>query len=197
MLTLPDYPNATCQNDGIEEPMPLFETSALFILLYAYQKYTGDIKWAKQFLPLLEGYAEYLAIQSTIGLQSASIITSNTTYSTLASSFAHKIFNEALGLNGATLASSTHFTYNYGKNSTWNVVFASYSDVLLKLNTFPAAAWNLQSSWYETQIQEGALPFAGPITNLDYVGVPLTWGITDWSESLPPVRIFLFSPAIE
>jgi hypothetical protein len=208
MLTLPDYLNATGHNNGVAESMPLFETSTLFILLYAYQKYTGDATWAKQFLPLLEGYAEYLsvnslfpasqltsvdaigatanqtalAIQSPIGLKAASIITGNTTYATIAASFANKIFNEALGLDGATVGESTHFTYNYGKNSTWNVVFASYSDVLLELNTFPAAAWELQSAWYQSQIQEEGLPFAGPITDLSYVGVPLMWGITDWSE---------------
>lgn len=188
--------------------MPLFETSTLFILLHAYQRYTGDTAWAKQYLPLLEGYAEYLAanslypsnqlisvdaipatanqtalaIQSTIGLQAASIITSNRTYATIAASFAHKIYNEALGLNGATVVDSTHFTYNYGKNSTWNVLFASYSDVLLDLNTFPAVAWELQSDWYLSQIQAEGLPFAGPITDLDYVGAPLRWGITDWSK---------------
>jgi hypothetical protein len=180
--------------------------------MYAYQKYTGDTAWAKQYGTLLEGYASYLAtnslypasqlmsvdaihatanqtalaIQSAIGLKAASILTGNTTYATIASSFAHEIYNEALGLDGATLADSTHFTYNYGRNASWNVVFASYSDVLLKLNTFPAAAWKLQSDWYLEQMQVEGLPFAGPVTDLSYVGVPLTWGITDWSEFLFP-----------
>ena len=188
--------------------MPLFETSTLFILLYAYQKYTGDTAWAQNYLPLLEGYAEYLAanslypasqlisvdaigatanqtalaIQSTIGLNAASIITGNHTYATIAADFAKTIYDDALGLDGATLAESTHFTYNYGKNTTWNVLFASYSDVLLDLNTFPSAAWELQSAWYLSQIQEEGLPFAGPITDKSYTGSPIEWGLTDWSE---------------
>lgn len=188
--------------------MPLFETSSLFILFYAYQKYTGDTSWAQEYRPLLEGYAEYLAenslypasqlisvdaihatanqtalaIQSTIGLKAASIITGNSTYSKLASTFAQTIYADALGLDGATIAESTHFTYNYGQNSTWNVLFASYSDVLLDLNTFPSAAWELQSSWYLSQIQEEGLPFAGPVTDTSYIGSPLEWGLTDWSE---------------
>jgi hypothetical protein len=211
---MPGYPNATGHNNGVEESMPLFETSTLFILLHAYQKYTGDTTWVKQFLPILKGYAEYLAvntllpasqlisvdaihatanqtalaIQSTIGLKAASVITDNATYATIAASFAHKIFNEALGLDGDTLVESTHFTYNYGKNSTWNVVFASYSDVLLELNTFPTAAWELQSAWYLSQIQEEGLPFAGPITELSYTGSPITWAITDWSEFIPLIH---------
>lgn len=192
--------------------MPLFETSTLFILLYAYQKYTGDTAWAQQYLPLLEGYAEYLAanslypasqltsvdaipatpnqtalaIQSTIGLKAASIVTGNSTYATTAASFAKTIYNDALGLNGPTVNQSTHFTYNYGEDTTWNVLFAAYSDVLLDLKTFPAAAWSLQSSWYLTQIQELGLPYAGPVTDLNYTGSPITWGLTDWSESSKP-----------
>ncbi|RQM04669.1 hypothetical protein DH86_00004276, partial [Scytalidium sp. 3C] len=122
-----------------------------------------------------------LAIQSTIGLKAASIITGNSTYSKLASTFAQTIYADALGLDGATIAESTHFTYNYGQNSTWNVLFASYSDVLLDLNTFPSAAWELQSSWYLSQIQEEGLPFAGPVTDTSYIGSPLEWGLTDWN----------------
>ena len=212
--------------------MPLFETSTLFILLFAYQKYTGDTAWAQNYLPLLEGYAEYLAanslypasqlisvdaigatanqtalaIQSTIGLKAASIITGNHTYATIAANFAKTIYDDALGLDGATPAESTHFTYNYGKNTTWNVLFASYSDVLLDLNTFPSAAWELQSAWYLSQIQEEGLPFAGPITDKSYTGSPIEWGLTDWSEfslychyayfllnSLPFLHFILFS----
>ena len=30
--------------------MPVFETSSMFILFYAYQKYTGDTSWAQQYL---------------------------------------------------------------------------------------------------------------------------------------------------
>ena len=191
--------------------MPLFETSSLFILFYAYQNLTGDTAWAQQYLPLLEGYAEYLAvnslypasqlisvdaipgtpnqtalaIQSAIGLKAASIIAGNSTYADLAASFAKTIYNDALGLDGATLSESTHFTYNYGQSSTWNVLFAAYSDVVLDLNTFPSAAWALQSDWYLSQIQEEGLPFAGPVNDTNYIGTGILWGLTDWSKSSP------------
>jgi hypothetical protein len=207
ILTIPAYPVATGHNNGVDESMPLFETSTLFILLYAYQKYTGDTTWAEQYFPLLEGYASYLvenslypasqlisvdaipatanqtalAIQSTIGIKAASIITHNATLATIASSYAKTIYNDALGLNGDTVETSTHFTYNYGSTTTWNVLFTAFSDVLLDLNTFSAEAWALQSTWYESQIQEEGLPFAGPITDTSYTGTGIEWGLTDWN----------------
>ena len=48
-----DYPNATGHDDGVEEHMPVFETSALFILLYAYQELTGDKTSAADLLSYL------------------------------------------------------------------------------------------------------------------------------------------------
>jgi hypothetical protein len=200
----PDYPVANGHTNGKEEDMPLFATSTLMILLYAYQKFTGDASFAKQHLPLLQGYAEYLAqnalypssqlistdfisptanqtalaIQSIIGLNAAGILTGNTTYSTLASSYAKTVYDNALGLDGPTLNTSTHFTFNYGEDSTWNVVFASFSDVLLELKTFPSAAWDMQSKWYMSQMEEQGLPFAGPKNSTRYD----TFGLTDWSK---------------
>ena len=189
--------------------MPLFETSSLFILLLAYQNYSGDTAYAQEYRSLLEGYADYLvrnslypssqlisvdaipatanqtglAIQSAIGLKAASVILNNSTLADTADSFAETIYNKGLGLDGADPAHSSHFTYNYGKSSTWNVLFPAYSDVLLDLKTFPSEAWDMQSQWYESQIKELGLPFAGPSTNLDYIGTPLLWGLVDWSKS--------------
>lgn len=188
--------------------MPLFETSSLFILLLAYQKYSGNTAYAQQYQPLLDGYADYLvhnslypaselisvdaipatanqtglAIQSAIGLKAASVLLNNDTLADIATSFARTIFDEGLGLDGPDPAHSSHFTYNYDKDETWNVLFPAYSDVLLDLQTFAPEAWELQSKWYESQICELGLPFAGPSTYLDYIGKPLLWGLVDWSK---------------
>jgi hypothetical protein len=208
LTNLTAYPNATGHNNGQAEQMPLFETSSLFILLLAYQKYSGDTTYAKQYRPLLEGYADYLfhnslypssqlisvdaipatanqtglAIQAAIGLQAASVLLDNETLADTASSFAKIIYDQGLGLDGPDPAHSSHFTYNYGKDSTWNVLFPAFSDVLLDLKTFPSEAWEMQSKWYESQIRELGLPFAGPSDNLDYIGTPLLWGLLDWSK---------------
>ena len=206
---MPDYPNATGHDDGREEHMPNYETSALFILLYAYQSYTRDTAYASQYSNLLIGYADWLslhalypesqlisvdvirptanqtglAVQSAIGLKAASLLTGDSTYSRLAADLVNQIYYGGLGLDGLSPETSTHFTYNYGQNQTWNVLFPSYSDVLLELNTFPSSAWDLQSDWYLSQVQDLGLPFAGPVDDLHYTGQPFNWGLTDWSKS--------------
>lgn len=48
------YPNATGHDDGIDEHMPLFETSSLFILLLAYQKFSGHTSFAAEYSSLFE-----------------------------------------------------------------------------------------------------------------------------------------------
>ncbi|KAK4551522.1 hypothetical protein LTR86_011129 [Recurvomyces mirabilis] len=201
------YPNATGHESGNAEQMPLFETSSMFILLHAYEKLTNDTAWLRQYDDLLEGYASWLstnslypasqltsvdaivktpnqtalAIQSAIGLKAAGILLNNATYTYVATSIAETIYEGGLGLNGETPSSSTHFTYNYGNSTTWNVLFAAYSDVALDLGTFPASAWDMQSKWYMAQMQDYGLAFAGPASNLDYDGAPLTWGLLDWN----------------
>jgi hypothetical protein len=188
--------------------MPLFETSSLFILLLAHQKFSKNTSYAQRYLPLLEKYADYLvlnclypssqlisvdaipatanqtglAIQSAIGLKAASVLLDNATLADTAESFVNVIYRQGLGLDGTDPENSRHFTYNYGKDRTWNVLFPAYSDVLLNLDTFPPGAWELQSKWYESQIRELGLPFAGPADDLDYIGTPLLWGLLDWSK---------------
>jgi hypothetical protein len=188
--------------------MPNYETSALFILLYAYQKLTGDTEYAAQYKDLVNGYADWLArhalyptrqlisvdvirptanqtglaVQSVIGLKAVSILTGNVTYSRLAADFVNQIYHGGLGLDGLSPETSTHFTYNYGRDKTWNVLFPSYSDVVLDLNTFPQSAWDLQSDWYLTQFQKLGLPFAGPADDLHYTGRRFDWALSDWSK---------------
>jgi hypothetical protein len=204
------YPNATGHDDGREEHMPVFETSSLFILLYAYQKLSGDTAYAEGYSSLLKGYAKWLsgdrslypgrqlisvdairgtanqtglAVQAAIGLKAASILTGNSKYTRIAASNVNALYYGGLGLDGSSPGSSEHFTYNYGRKNTWNVLFPSYSDVVLGLDTFPQAAWDLQSSWYLKQMQVGGLAFAGPNDDLHYTGRPINWGLTDWSKS--------------
>lgn len=191
--------------------MPIFETSSFFILLYAYQKLTGNTDFMKNYTNLAEGYADWLsesrslypgrqlisvdairpsanqtalAIQAAIGLKAASALTGNAKYARKAAENVNAIYYGGLGLDGSSPTSSEHFTYNYGADDTWNVIFASYSDVVLGLDTFPQEAWDMQSDWYLKQVEEGGLAFAGPEDDLHYTGKPLNWALTDWSESI-------------
>ncbi|KAI0481069.1 hypothetical protein GGR56DRAFT_628769 [Xylariaceae sp. FL0804] len=192
------YPNATGHDDGQAEQMPLFETSSLFILLHAHQRLTGDTSYVDQYKPLLEGYAQWLAgnnslypnsqlisvdaiaakpnqtglaMQSAMGLNAAGILLGNREYGSLAASYVHALWTEGLGLDGSSPATSSHFTYYYGQNSTWNVLFPSFFDAVLDLHTFPPEAWAMQSRWYAAHIAEEGLPFANG----------LDWGLLDWN----------------
>lgn len=182
--------------------MPLFETSSIFILLYAYQLFSNDTSLTAQYVELLPDWAQYLventlypskqlisvdaipatpnqtalAVQSAIGLNAAGILLENSTYADIASTFAKKIYDDALGLDAESVDAGAHFTYNYGDSKTWNVLFASYSDVILNLKTFPQSAWDLQSDWYLSQIQDAGLAFAGPVSDRG-----VNWAITDWN----------------
>ncbi|EME48454.1 hypothetical protein DOTSEDRAFT_118143 [Dothistroma septosporum NZE10] len=192
------YPNATGHDDGVAEQMPLFETSTLFILMYAYQELSGDTSYTETYSDLLDGWAQYLvahglypssqlisvdaiaasanqtvlAMQSAIGLNAASKLLGNSSYSDTASKFAKTIYTDGLGLND----NCTHFTYNYGNDDSWNVIFAAFSDVFLNLTTFPREAWDMQSTWYLSQIQEAGLPWAGPESDKG-----VDWALTDWN----------------
>ena len=183
----------------------MFETSALFILLQAYAKFSGDLNYAAGYTKLLEGYANWmaeprslypdrqlisvdairasanqtlLAVQAAVGLNAAHIITGNSTYSRIAANNVNALYYGGLGLDGTSPADSTHFTYNYGYNQTWNVLFPSYSDVLLGLDTFPQEAWEMQSKWYLTRVKQGGLAWG------HHTGGSVKWGLTDWSKFL-------------
>lgn len=197
------YPNATGHDDGDAEDMPLFETSTLFILMYAYQELSGDSSYTEEYKSLLDGWAQYLvdnglypasqlisvdaipgtpnqtalAMQSAIGLKAASLLLDNSSYSDTSDSFADKIYNQGLGLNDNSPNTSTHFTYNYGSDDSWNVIFASFPDVFLNLSTFPQSAWDLQGEWYLSQVEEAGLAWAGPTSDKG-----VDWALTDWSE---------------
>lgn len=191
--------------------MPLFETSTLFHLLAAYMKYSQDTAFISAYIPRLELYASYLAnnsfypenqimtvdaiaptanqtglaIQSAIGLRAASWLLNNDTYSTVAYALANQIYNQGLGLDTSSPSNSTHFTWNYGNSSSWGTLFTAYVDVLLELDTFPTAAWDMQTRWYLTQNQPAGLPFFGTYNDtLSLTSGGCDWTITDWTVSI-------------
>lgn len=205
------YPNATGHDRGFAEQMPLFETSSLFILLLAYQQLTGDTAYAAQYESLLSGYAEWLAndnalypskqlisvdavgpranqtglaVQSAIGLNAAGVLLNEPKYSRLAFEYVSELYDNGLGLDGTCPEDSRHFTYYYGANETWNVLFPAFSDVVLGLLTFPTKAWEMQSKWYAENMYELGLPWAGPKTHEAYARARFNWGLLDWSKCM-------------
>ena len=187
-----DYPNATGHNDGNAENIIVQATGSLIIMVYAYQRISGNTTWLVPYKSLLQGYADYLAnnglypaiqrssvdaipasanqtalaICAAVGLNAFGKLSGQTNYSTKAADFATSLYTNGLG----TDAAKTHFTYNYNASTSWGTPFDLYADKFLELNTFPAAALSMQSSWYAKQITSAGMPFAGSVN----------FAITDW-----------------
>ncbi|KJX96342.1 DUF1793-domain-containing protein [Zymoseptoria brevis] len=195
------YPYATGHDDGIEEDMPLFETSSILILLHAYEQFSNSTSLTDRYASLLPSWADYLvsnalypstqlssvdaifpsanqtglAIQSTIALQAAARLLSNSSYSSVASSFSKALYDSGLGLNTVTPSNDSYFTYNYDHPDSWSVLFPAFSDILLNLSTFPTSAYSHQNQLSQTP---GGLPFAhAPAANVTGV----SWALTDWN----------------
>ena len=186
------YPNATGHNNGTAEEMPVEECGNIILLAYMYQLASGNTDWIKGYSSLFGVWADYLvinglypttqlstddgagstpnqtnlAIKSAIALNAYGIMTSQPKYSDTGKSFAHTLYNDAVG----TDPSRTHFTLIQGQSDTWTTAFNLYPDILLNLSTFPNEAYEMQSAYYK-QIRSPA-------------GVALdsseSWGKTDW-----------------
>ncbi|KAK4964111.1 hypothetical protein LTR28_004048 [Elasticomyces elasticus] len=186
------YPNATGHNNGTAEEMPLEECGNLIILTYMYQLASGNTSWAVKYTSLLKGYADYLAlnglhpteqlstddgagprsnqtglvIKAAVALNAYGVMTGQTNYSTMGKDFAAALYNNSVG----TDPGRTHFTLFEADNPSWTMAFNLYPDVLLGLNTFPPAAYAMQSSFYASVRKQAGVA-------LDSA---LTWGKTDW-----------------
>ena len=176
------YPNATGHNDGIAENIILEATAGFIVLFYDYQKLTGDKTFAQTHARILAQYADYLvnnglypslqrdtvdsiaasanqtnlALVSAIGLNAYAAMTGKQNYSTVATQFVDKLVNQSLGLNKA----KTHFTYNYGNDSSWGTLFNLFPDQLLELNTFSKEVRAMQCTWYAKTATPTGFPYA-------------------------------------
>jgi len=148
--------------------------------------------WAKQYLSLFQGYANYLvnngiyiakqlstddaagpaanqtnlAIKAAVGLTSFGNLASLPNYIVVGQTFALTLYENRLGTDSAR----THFTLQYGDDPSWATMFNLFPDYLMKLNTFSASAYDMQSSWYPQVRSLGGLA-------LDSA---LDWTKTDW-----------------
>ena len=177
------YPNAIGDTDP--EDVILENTGSFFIMVYAYEKLTGDNTWTKMYAALFEKYANYLinnglypssqldtvdsipatanqtnlAIVSAIGLNAYGAVTGNITYTQAAQNFAQQIYTNGLGTDQPG-NNATHFTYNYHDASSWGTLFNLFPDQWLGLNTFPKTAVTMQCNWYSAQLTSVGLPYA-------------------------------------
>ena len=87
-------------------------------------------------------------------------------YSDIGLSYATQLYDDGLG----TDADKTHFTLVYGSPTTFTTAFNLFPDVNLKLHTFNASAFDMQSRYYPSQHREAGVPLDSRVP----------WGKTDW-----------------
>jgi hypothetical protein len=165
------YPHAIGHDDQKAEPMPVEESGNILILAYAYTVASGNTEWAAQYMPLLQGYADYLvgvgldipnqlstndaagplpnetnlAIKSAVGLNAFGKLAGLTKYSRIGKEYAHTLYNDGL----ATDKVKSHFVLRYRRhNKSWKIPFNLYADVLLDLHTFDQAALDMGCDFY-------------------------------------------------
>jgi hypothetical protein len=172
--------------------MPVEESGNLLALMYMYELAPGNTDYKNQFLDILKTYADYLvenglhpvrqystddgageaanqtglAVKSAIGLNAYGVMTNQSNYCDIGRHFADVLYNQTLG----TDPERTRFTMFQGQGETWSLQFNLYLDVLLKLNTFSAEAYNMQTNFYPTVRKEAGVP----LDSRD------SWAKTDW-----------------
>lgn len=188
------YPNATGHDDGVAEVMPIEETGNLLILAYAYITATNDTAWGEQYIPLLQGYADYLvgnsidivsqlstndaagllanetnlAVKGAVGLKAFGALSGQSNYSDIGTAHGTLLYSDGV----ATDVNKTHFVLEYPNgNTTWKVTFNLFADVLLNLQTFPQAAYEMDAAFYPTVRQTAGVG----LDNRQW------WAKTDWN----------------
>ena len=176
----------------MEEDQPIEETGNLMMLVDAYTRATGDTSFATQYASLFQGYADYLvanginitsqlstddgagplpnqtnlAIKAAVGLVAYGDFSGNTNYSDVGRNHSDLLYNQGLG----TDPNKTHFTLEYGNDTTYSTVFNLYEDILLQLGTFPAEAYEMETAFYPTVRAEAGVPLDSRVQ----------WSKTDW-----------------
>ena len=176
----------------MDEPQPIEETGNLLILAYAYTLASGNSTFANNYTSLFQGYADYLvsnglnissqlstddgagplpnqtnlAIKAAVGLTAFGAMSGMDNYTAVGLNYSSVLYDQGLG----TDANKTHFTLEYGNDTTFTTAFNLYPSVLLNLSTFPTAAFDMETAFYPTVREEAGVPLDSRVD----------WGKTDW-----------------
>ena len=176
-----------------QEFMPVEESGNILILADLYQTATGDTQWASGYQDIFQTYGDFLvsnatnqvpqfstddgigemanqttlAIKAAVGLKAIGAMFNANNYTQAGDNLADLLYNQTLG----TDAQRTHFTLLYPNQTTsWTTAYNLYPDMLLKLNTFTQAAYDMESSYYPTVRATAGVP----LDNMT------DWGKSDW-----------------
>ncbi|KAJ5645911.1 hypothetical protein N7490_002283 [Penicillium lividum] len=189
------YPHAIGHDDQKAEEMPIEECGNLLILALAYTQATGDTDWSDQYTGIFQQYADYLidntinmanqlssndaagplpnetnlAIKATVGIKAFGRLSGIDYYSRIGDEYADLFFTQGLG----TDEEQTHFVLEYPDfPDSWKTPYNIFPDMLLGLETFPRAAYEMSNEFFSTSVRG------------EY-GVPLDnrqdWAKSDWN----------------
>ncbi len=118
-----------------------------------------------------------LAASSAVALKAFGAMYANMgNYTRQGEHFADVIYKQGLGVGSTNTKGNQKqqfFAFNLAPSSSkWGLVFSLYPDALLHLNTFPPAAYTLQSSWIAGQFKPYGLQYA---TGFDNMNIPFAF----------------------
>ncbi|KAL9595891.1 MAG: hypothetical protein Q9219_006159 [cf. Caloplaca sp. 3 TL-2023] len=188
-----NYPLAIGHDDQAAEAQPVEECGNIMLLMYAYTCASGNTTFARTYQNILRPYADYLitnginmpsqlstddnqpptanqtslAIKASIGLVAYGALFNEVRYNSTGKSYANMLYTQGLGTDPA----KTHFTLNYpGNPDSFITTYNLFPDRLLKLGTFPQAAFDMQAAYYPKVRAPGGLPLSSKTA----------YGKTDW-----------------
>ncbi|MCJ1387201.1 hypothetical protein MMC18_000041 [Xylographa bjoerkii] len=107
-----------------------------------------------------------LAIKAAIGLTAYGAMSGMANYTAVGLNYSNQLYEGGLG----TDTNRTHFTLEYGNDTTWTTAFNLFPSVLLNLSTFSEEALAMQTAWYPTVRAQAGVPLDSRVD----------WGKTDW-----------------
>ena len=192
------YPNAIGYDDQTDEKQPVEETGNLLSLIWAYTIASGNKTFYSEHATLLLSYANWLelhtiesdtqltsddalpqlgnqtnlAIKASVALNAFGALSGKSNYSSLGRDYAGILYDRGL----ATDINGTHFKVQYDNETEANsasfvMAYNLFPDVLLKLSTFPSAAYTMASPPFPPGTPPGDMP---PLDSL------VDWDKTDW-----------------
>ena len=157
----------------------------MFWMVYGYQKASGNTEWAKQYIPLLQKYTDYLidyglypvlqrsavdeigaapnqtalSMSAAISLKAFGALSGMANYSALGDQYAKAVYD--IGTN----SDHTHFLTHYNDPvSSWVMTYPLAFDKLLALDTFNSSVYEMQSNWYIQHEQPYGIRFSSAVS---------------------------------
>lgn len=190
----------------MEEAIYVEATAPFFTLLYAYNQATGSsTDWLDSYTEKLLVAGDWtvsnglypssqlstvdaitasadqtgLATSAAVGLKALGALLGLSNYTSYGASFAETIYTDGVGLDSTS--APTHLTYNYGDDGSWLTAFHIFPDALLGLDTFPAAAAELEAAWYSERYADLADVSGGVLYAVPGNGDSVDFMISEWA----------------